>query len=218
MQQTNNQLFQIFNRYLCNFEYFIFQFDSDGLNQFVCLKVMTDINPAESISYTNYALITETFEKGALVIRFQPMAVDIHVHVIWINPYGETVSRYRWHAEHVNFAHGPYLIENFSEDRLNVHGLWKIQILKVEGINDSVENDDILVEYDLFVLPANNHDDNNKFELKSTQFNDKFWEFEAICGVNSDCAMYYWSTFYPDPKSDLKSITTKRHRPDNTLQ
>lgn len=167
---------------------------------------MTDVNLAESISYTNYALITEVFEKGALVIRFKETAVDIHVHVIWINPYGKIVSRRRWRAKHVKFGHGPYLIEHFSEDRLSVHGLWKIQIVKVEGIDDSVESDDILVEYDFFVSPVCGHE-GNTYELKSTAFENKFWTFEATCYSNSDCGMRYWSTFYPDPKSDLQSIS-----------
>ena len=123
------------------------------------------------------------------------------------------------------YRHYHFLVEHLDLRRPLEPGIWTVVVSAFELILEPniTKHEDIFVRYEFVVLPIletkNLMEDPainqiEKHEILSYILNKlnfyKYWSAVSICFKNNldkkSCRNSYWSTFYPDPKSDLFTL------------
>jgi hypothetical protein len=112
------------------------------------------------------------------------------------------------------------LDESFDQKRNSSlqSGIWKVKLFRKEDLSEP------FYENQFLIMPSKDNfrrvlTENEKFDVKQgfiVNGLESIWESNNLCffikhNLDSkfDCKSTKWSTFYPDPKSDLASILPK---------
>lgn len=153
---------------------------------------------------SNYPQTITQHESVSLVLHFTHTIDEFSFKTIWLNPHDKIVKTKYWTLNASYNRNGQFIHESIAR-RLLIPGQWKILVLTVDQVDENVENGDILLAYEFIVMPENL----DKIRLVSEKLS-AIWRLDSICNRNDKelsgvqrCEDTYWSTLYPDPKSDL---------------
>ena len=123
------------------------------------------------------------------------------------------------------YRHDQFLVEHLDLRRPLGPGIWTIEISAFDLILEPniTKQEEIFIRYEFVVLPISEIknlmedpriNQEEKIEIFTNILNKlnfyKYWSAESVCFKNNmakkSCQNSFWSTFYPDPKSDLFSI------------
>jgi hypothetical protein len=171
------------------------------LQSLVKIQVSTDFNERENKFLKNFASLVNHKSNPCLLMHFDPIENDLEFTIKWIDP--NHIQQKKVNV-HLNKSSSYQFVQNYlfkpkyndTNYDLNSSGIWKIEI--------STKNDTLdLLSFKFLVLP----DKNEILSEKWLNYLGEFWLFDSVCDEN-DCKNIFWSTFYPDPKSDLNESLT----------
>lgn len=182
----------------------------------------------------NYARVIDEHDNPFLVIFFgHDVPHTLNFLVRWYNPKGRLVKSYYWSLKKAFYYYDQFIVEYLDYGKPLDVGEWFITITAYEQILEPnvYKEEDILVRFRFLVLPFDHAKqilDNDFMQildkhqqlsimLERSEFYN-YWLVDSICTKENiyltkgssvkTCRSSYWSTYYPDPKSDLLSSLT----------
>ncbi len=185
------------------------------LNQIESIELSTDFDYRE-MRLNNYANLIDENDRPVLVINFvDNYDKDLIFYIQWFNPEGKLVDESFWNLKSGVYYYGQYVylyLNRKIELPLNL-GTWSLRI-SFKSFYDKrekyvfynyIESNDVLINYKFNIMAS-------KKTTENVDLNDlfKFWSLSSICvneEIDSDMNLCnkdsYWSSFYPDPKSNI---------------
>ncbi len=147
---------------------------------------------------------------------------------------GKIKKTSNWNLKPGYYSDGQFIYEYLNENQSLETGTWKINIYikKFNRINKFLfeQKEIVIIEYKFIVVPSQNRLQFEFFKNNQNITNDyldkynykKYFQLTEICTyfINNsyenkinvsrnnflNCSETYWSTYYPDPKSNLNNI------------
>lgn len=184
------------------------------LQSLIKIQVSTDFEQKER-QFSNYANIMDVNSNPIVAMEFDPINVPIEFSLKWIDPLGSLIKE-----KHIklNSSEKNQLLVHSLEQSGNLTlkkfpGEWKLEIRMHDEANEfSV----VLVKFLILPKVIDN------FSIWTSKI-EIFWHYDSLC-VNQfgseldenksflknhifhECKEFsYWSSYYPDPKSDVYS-------------
>lgn len=183
------------------------------LKNLVQIKISSDYDSKER-KFSNYANIIDQNSNPTILMEFDPIEPSLEFKINWYD--SENILVKETSVNLNESSNNQIILNSFFKAKepikvLKSYGVWKIEI-----VQDQIS----ILSLKFLVLPANNSKSNEEmFELyEKLQY---FWNFNSLCvdtfesselknnflfnELFQNCQKSaHWSTYYPDPKSDLK--------------
>lgn len=183
------------------------------LQSLIKIQVSTDFEQKER-HFSNYANIMDVDDNPLVSMEFDPINEPIEFCIKWIDPLGILVKEKRVKLNSSKksqlLVHSFQKTENFSQ--LKSPGEWKLDIY-IQNISEYLV---LSIQFLIFPKFIENY-------LIWIPIIENFWQFESFCfnrnestinfnnsflhrHIFNDCVeSSHWSSYYPDPKSDIFS-------------
>jgi hypothetical protein len=190
------------------------------LNNLNKLKISTDYDTKDR-RFFNYISIMNQNSNPCLLMEFDPLSNELEpFYIRWYSPNEQLVKETKVKLGNSD-KHQQVLNTLFKkEDQnkfINETGLWNIRIYLFD-------KETSIIKLKFLILPNKNPfslENDISFIKKWSNLLKVFWTFDSLClykiedlnlrstflfdNLFKNCSETYWSTFYPDPKSDVSS-------------
>lgn len=217
---SNKNLIEIDDTKLIKHNQSLFTNRNSILNNLIKLKISSDYDTKDR-RFFNYISLMNQNTNPCLLMEFDPLTTDLEpFYIRWYDPNDQLVKETKvglGKSDKNQQVLNTFFKKEEPNKYLNQTGLWHIKIFLFD-------KETSIFKIKFLILPNKNpFSVENDSSIMKKWFNliKNFWTFDSIClhkiedlnlkntylfdNLFRNCSETYWSTFYPDPKSDVFS-------------